>query len=416
MESAIGTLLDRLQGLLSKGFLLAGFIPAFVFLSSNLGFVYLIFPITRESIGYFFKLSIADQIFIWLAVILVSFILGVAFWSLNPWFRQFLEGSYLPRFARNYLEQQQAQELEECIDRLDQATRDVAFYRQTNSVMHILRVDLRDARALGNQNDVTPVSPELKEQFKKVKRRRKLWKSVQLDELEKFYNLLRDELRINRADPSESSSSMKNELDEIHEEFFKLFEYGLKKAESSFYKAETKRRIRFPREITKLGPTRMANLTEVHREYGLNYYGLDIEWFWLRLLKIIKTDTNFAPILEEAKTQLDFTVAATVLFSLVTIIWLLPSLLFAPIIYLILVGAGIPVILIFYNISVQNYRTFVEAVRSAVDLSRLELLKLLHVELPVDSKQEKELWNVLMTWGFDNAQPIIYKHPEEKTL
>jgi hypothetical protein len=40
----------------------------------------------------------------------------------------------------------------------------------------------------------------------------------------------------------------------------------------------------------------MANLTGVHREYGLQRYGMDIEVFWLRILKFVKADAQFYPI------------------------------------------------------------------------------------------------------------------------
>jgi hypothetical protein len=91
----IGSLLDRLQGLFSKGFLLGGFIPAFLFVFLNIGFAYWLLPILRDPINHLIDIELHHSIFFWLTGILIIFILGIAIWSLNPWFRQFMEGRHL---------------------------------------------------------------------------------------------------------------------------------------------------------------------------------------------------------------------------------------------------------------------------------------------------------------------------------
>lgn len=404
MVSTIGTLLDRLQGLVSKGFLLAGFLPAAIFLALNLGLIYLVFRDARPSMNHFFGLSASDQALYWLAGILFSFILGIAFWSLNSWFRQFLEGRYLPASLRR-LEKIQYRELEAYEKKISETLEPVSLFREDAGRIDALIWFLKEMRMAGNEEPQNELSAELKDKFAMLKGSQGDWEPISYQEIKDFFFLLADDLRTKPADRIK-------ELDEIHQEFFKLFSYAQNRQESFYNRALSEKRFRFPENTANLGPTRMANFNEVHREYGLNYYGLDIEWFWLRLLKSVRADASFSPILEEAKTQLDFTVATTMIFGMLTVTWIPLSLVFAASItpYITVAALGVPLVFIFYNISVQNYRTFVEAVRSAVDLHRFELLKLLHVELPADSKQEKEIWDKLMRWGFDNSQPITYRH------
>jgi hypothetical protein len=60
----------------------------------------------------------------------------------------------------------------------------------------------------------------------------------------------------------------------------------------------------------------------------------------------------------------------------------------------------------------QNYRAFAEAVRSAVDLYRFDLLVVLHLPLPPDSAVEKHVWTDLMQRTVGETQAILtYLHP-----
>jgi hypothetical protein len=405
METTIGTLLGKLKGPVSKGFLLTGFIPALFFLSSNIGLTYVVFPSTRTRIDYFFRLSFANQAFHWLAAILIVFVVGIALWSLNSWFRQFLEGRFLPASIRNYLERNQAQELRACETKLKKARDIRAGYRQAAACLEEEKATLLLARNQGNTQAPGKIGDGLNNLYERLKHLQAGWHPIPIENMGYLFKALRTELARIPADVADGKK-----LDEIHTDYPRLVAYGLSKVECAYNKAWTERKIRFPEKIEHLGPTRMANLSEVHREYGISYYGLDIDWFWLRLLKVIKADPEFAPIMEEAKIQLDFTVAGTVLIALITGIWLILAGYFAPVIYFVVLCTGGPLSVIFYNISLQNYRTFIEAVRSAVDLHRFDLLNLLHVKAPIDSTEEKATWEKLMKWGFDNSDPIVYQH------
>lgn len=62
-----------------------------------------------------------------------------------------------------------------------------------------------------------------------------------------------------------------------------------------------------------------------------------------------------------------------------------------------------------YQATMQNYRAFTEAVRSAVDLHRFNLLQALHIALPKDSTIEKRIWEQIMSPA--STSPISYVQP-----
>jgi hypothetical protein len=152
----------------------------------------------------------------------------------------------------------------------------------------------------------------------------------------------------------------------------------------------------------------------VQREYGLRRYGLDIELYWLRRQKLARADERYFPLLEDAKTQLDFSVTIIALLTVLTVAWVPLSLAFAatPRLFLLLAVTGPLSIWLFSHVVNQNYRAFAEAVRSAVDLYRFDLLVALHLPLPPDSAAEKKVWTDLMQRTVGETQAVLaYLHP-----
>jgi hypothetical protein len=407
MEVAIGSLLDRLQGLLSKGFLLGGFVPSFLFLISNASLVYLIFPQQRGYAVLGFSWAVAHPFLAGLIVSLVTFMIGIAIWSLNLWTRQFLEGRYLPYRLQIYLERRQFAIREWLQARKGKYDHDIFDFRKEMD-KKILVNGLCEARKRGVENkNKQPVSRDLLDSYKNLTLKRQHWQYISFVEIQRLFDLLKTELNQNSADPG-------SELDQIHEDSLALLDYGAGYVESLYGKAFDARKQRFPDEIRNLGPTRMANLSGAHREYGARRYNLDIEFFWIRLLKVLREDSEFLPILEEAKTQLDYSVSMTFLIGLTGFVWSLISYFTISGIYsfLCISLAGFLLMDLFYTISLQNYRAFVEVVRSAIDLHRFELLKALHIALPANSNEEKNLWAKIYYWESETS--IEYLHEPEQ--
>jgi hypothetical protein len=407
MLSSFGTVLDRLQGLLSKGFLLAGFFPAILLASLNLALAWFVFPGFRTTLLSFRSLPPAEQIYGSVLTLMILCVLGFALWSLSPWLRHLLEGRYLPRPLREWLESLQSQKLLQLESRIDTLRSETFKYRKQQRTQ-MWRQALKDARETPKPpNPPLRVDPTVPEKYRKLQALRYRFRPIPFSDMEALFELLTRELiRVPAREVPELSRLQVN--------FAKLLDYAIVKANRDFRLAYSEKERLFPKELGHLGPTRMANISERHREYGLERYGLDVEELWIRLLKIVKKDPEFNPLLEEAKTQLDFAVGATAAVGFTTILWSPIAWWYAasPWPYLSVVILGPLATLAFYEITLQNYGTFVEAVRSAIDLHRFDLLRALHIALPANSKREKALWEKVMRW--DQKEAIPYSHEESQ--
>jgi hypothetical protein len=347
----------------------------------------------------------------------VSFLLGLVLWSLNPWFQKVLEGRQVWTWLQARLRQRQLAEWRSLRDKLMQISseahdfRDEDKPRRSDSVLPRWRESLRKARIQG-QDLLTPLqtvlSDDLQTVYKEVEELYLSAEEIPFSKIKELQAALENELKVKSADRLP-------ELNRLQLWFKAVFEYARDRAQSAERRVWSELRSRFPDDMARVGPTRMANLTEVHREYGLRRYGLDAEAMWLRLLRVARDDATMSSIVDEARIQMSFSVAMTVTAAVTTGAWLAPSCLGAASLWpFIAVGVLGPLLTaIFYGTVVQSYQTFAEAVRTAVDLHRFDLLRALHVKLPADSAEERKLWQRLMDSAEDQTGgPLIYEHPK----
>jgi hypothetical protein len=396
MFSNAGTLLDRLQGLFSKGFIVGGIVPVVLLFFINWGLLFYFFPMTYESWASYIVPPKNQEILYWAKVILILFVGGLVFWNLNPWLRQFMEGRFLPQKLRRWLSSELGRRFKDLFKKRDQLAIELFDYRKN---VPGWEDELAVARQAGSGKPGGPVSKKLKEAFGLLTDLHNSFEDVPFPGINDVFKILKKELA--------EKSTKGNELDKIHTGFIKLANEAWMNLENKYDKLSTDLRQRFPDDFGRIGPTSMANFAEVHRDYGLDRFGLDIELFWIRLLKVIRGDADFYPMLEEAKNQLDFSIALTSVLGVTTMVWV-PLSLFADGFWpFVLIGFLGPVATtISYHVAVQSYRGFSEVVRSAIDLNRFKLLELLHVALPSDSEMEKKLWKELA----EGKSVIVYKH------
>lgn len=185
-------------------------------------------------------------------------------------------------------------------------------------------------------------------------------------------------------------------LDRMHVGFEDLAVLARARAENAWSRALTARRMRFPVNLSAVGPTRMANVSELYRDYALTRYGLDPEVFWLHLQHAAAANDRFRPILEEARLKLDVSVAMAAACGLSSIWAVVLGLWGHSVPLLLLTGVGMPIAaLMFYRATVTNLRVYGDAVRATVDLFRFDVLKALHLPIPADARGERRTWESL---------------------
>ena len=165
-------------------------------------------------------------------------------------------------------------------------------------------------------------------------------------------------------------------------------------------------------------PTRLGNVIRCFERYSSVAYGMDAIVLWPRL--VAKIDSAFASTIDETKTSLDFMVNSSFLCAIsgvfVVIIGLLTRIPFSMSSVLhwlwraiLLLGLSV----IFYTFSVGRAKAWGEQVKSAFDLYRFDLLKMLgYQQQPTTFFEEKALWqriSLQLLYADSRENPVPYK-------
>lgn len=402
MFSGLATVLDRLQALFGKGYLLAGVFPFLILsaLCTMLGDH--VFPSWRLARISYSQLSATEQIPYELAFVLLLGLLGFVFWTLNAWFRQVLEGRGLfPAFLQQMMAAAHQSRLDSMDQILDQLRPELVQFRQAFGAW---RVGLKAARQRGAAQLVRDVPDTLKQAYQALRRKRARRALISFAEFDKFFSELENELRSNPADKLKA-------LDLIHQGFARLSQYALSRIETEYYARLGERKARYPDGIS-LGATRMGIIAQIPSDYSLTRYGFDLEAFWLIIQKLVAADDKFSSTLDGAKTQLDFAVGITSCLALYTAFAFAAALYRGTSISLFIFSfvAGILATRLFYEVAVQSYYGYTQAVKTAVDMYRLEALDVLRIFAPTDSDGERQIWDKLTLRALtDDKRKIDYK-------
>jgi hypothetical protein len=392
----IGSVLDRLQGLLGKGYLLAGVVPALIatFISAALGYAEV--TTIRDAISRVSALSGWRAAVLGLGMTFGIAMIGFVFWSLNARFQGLIAGQFpLPDWTRK----PQREEQERLDEDVTRASRDTAAYRQSAPASDDARYQAADtwlamtdkAAAAGAKTMRTaPLSAEVNERYGRLLDVRREFGVIDWKSMDDFVTLVAGNLQAGL--PGEQLGDISFGL------HTKLIPYARRRVETAYYAALSQRDSRFPRDVTTIAPTRFGNQVQIQREYGLTRYAIDSELFGVHLLKVAAADAPFASVIEQAKLKLDVSVAMTAMFSVLTAAWVIVLAVVGanPIIAMALVLLGPAITAAFYESSVAAQRGMTQVTRALVDLCRFDVLKALHIRVPANDQVERQLWSDLV--------------------
>jgi hypothetical protein len=405
----IGSVLDRLQGLLGKGYLLAGVVPALIaaFISAALGYSEV--TAIHDAIARITALSGWRTAVLGLGVTFGIAMIGFVFWSLNPIFQGLIAGQFpLPDWTRTPQREEQ--------ERLDQdvahASKDTAAYRQSAPDAEDSRYRAADtwlamtaaaAEAGAKTKRTATVSAEVEERYGRLLDERREFGVIDWKSMNDFVTLLAADLQAGQPDEPLADLSFG-----LHE---KLIPYAKRRVETAYYAALSQRDSRFPRDVTTIAPTRFGNQVQIQREYGLTRYAIDSELFGVHLLKVAAADAPFASVIEQAKLKLDVSVAMTVMTSVLTVAWVIVLAVVGvnPIIAMALILLGPAITAAFYESSVAAQRGMTQVTRALVDLCRFDVLKAMHIRVPTNNRAERQLWSDLVARAqYTGSSAITY--------
>jgi hypothetical protein len=159
----------------------------------------------------------------------------------------------------------------------------------------------------------------------------------------------------------------------------------------------------------ELAPTQLGNDAAALRGYCETRYGLEFDFFWPRLLLVIQKDQALSDTIVAAKMQLDFWILSLGLILLTAAAWLGVLAMWGDrhsLTTLFIVTALTPLLAYgVLNLVHASFALFSEAVRSAIDTKRLDLIEALQFPRPTNPAAEQAVWTELTRWIKLNGEP-----------
>jgi hypothetical protein len=400
------TLLSNLQTLISSRFLVSSFFPTLAFWFANAVTLFFLNGRFQE-----YVLSNIGQIAGLTAVVTAAALIGVgisayAASALLPTIHSMMEGNWPSWLAGLFVPSQMYG-----YERLEQKVRE--NNRLRGQLQAQWQPRLLDARKAGSEmaaNNYTrrAASASEVERLAALRRRAQVIPGSAIDSAVKS---LASDLRVhdaNRPGPDDDFA-----LDNTQQQLESLIRYAENFAVAQSRLLVTKSRFSFG--DLPLAPTRMGNVARTVQSYAVSRYNLNFELFWSRLQLPAQKDKDFGPLLQAAKTQIDFLVTCSALTLFWTFIWIMsiyvtrgPGLAF------LIVGLLGPfVAYLWYRVAVAQYRSLADLLRSSVDLFRFDLLAALRYPQPDGVAAERDLWDKVdalhLLYQLDD---LPYVHPK----
>lgn len=407
----LSTILTNLQTLISPSFVVANFFPTLVFWLMNAGMVYLFSPRFRDVILQLYaKGGIENSM--WGVIFLIGTAMTAYVLSaLIPRTQALMEGKWWD-WAVHLFAPNQGRRLAEIDDRIQET----AKYRtelesQSKDWQWLLQgaADFGNKHHTGHQNFGLhhPAAKAVSELIAG----RNANKRLNLNALKKAVLLLGNELATNDYAAPLPDGTHPLELTFLHLD--QLLRDTQTRAVHEHIRLVTQRHFSYGTQ--NLAPTRMGNIANTVQSYAINRYNLNLEVFWSRLQHSLGADKDFNSKLETVRTKLEFLIGSSLLTAVWGLVWACVLLKWGydwPEFVAISVGGPLAAYL-WYLIATEHYRTYADVLRSSIDLFRLGLLRDLHLPLPADVVDERELWDQLneLTDYYDITN-FHFEHPK----
>lgn len=405
-----GTVIEKLQDLLPKRFLLASFMPVLLFCLLNGALLYVhdgsfrAFADRHLLAGSGSEDPLRNGVLLFFAVLVASYLFSL----LNTRLRELLEGAHWPGWLARSFTRAQRSALQEIVNRYDRAQWESSEIRAWREPW---TRKLAEARRHGPGKPETSRYDAERPAARQIAALRELRDTGQIISLEALRDAvagLGDELWISQMDPPGRDGAAL--LDAHQQELPEIVAYAEARYSAEVNALFNQRQFNFPAQL--VAPTAMGNIARSIQSYTLSRYALNIDVLWTRFQKVMHDD-GFYGVLQDAKTQVDFLVSCIWLVAVTGVVWLVVPICAGYGAWLFLAtAAGIPVaLLVLHRLALQNYRAFADLMRSAVDVYRFALLQQLHIALPPDALHERELWRTLgHQLGYGEAVPVPYDH------
>lgn len=416
-----GTVVEKIQTLLSRSFLLGNFFPVLCFAVINLAIAWLAIEGFADFVGTKW-LSDATTFSTVSALALVALaIVAFVFAPLIPLIRQILEGRIiLPRSLRDKWIRDFTAQWQELETHLKTASADYAFF---DLAVRDAAVRFEIRTKPGDRTNLDPTALNAaKDAFAALKadlaaREQETVSRERLPAQDKVLDAIkRLESGLGQypmqADPTNPVPGIAKELDAMQGALTRILHNAKTFAYRLLQAAESNSRTNFaPHDIRA---TRIGNSRAAMERYPAVAYDVDYEFLWPRLRLVLSKEKTVADAVETATAHLDFSVLMTALLAITTMIWI-PVLSFAgnSLLMFSLIGLLLPALtLFFYQLVHETQKAFGSVMEMAIDALRLDLLKALRQPLPISLGAEQKTWKDLQIALYSGLDQIRYRHPK----
>jgi hypothetical protein len=416
-----GTVLDKVQALFSRSFLLGNFFPALIFGAINIS----IAAASIRGVSHFLATSVfrdggpslVATVTTPIAVAVLAYILA----PMVPLFRSALDGNFLWPWLFEVLREGHIERVKRLLTRREVVAQRLDEYeRKTEEA----KPHLAEARRSGNANPDAIDEDALNsaQQALATLLDDILKKSTTHDVAglfpEEFVNgALSTVESALRSNPSELPSTDKNyglaqSVDRLQMALMSELQLLRNVASRWIEKAHFELVSSF--DVSDIKPTRVGNSRAALERYPAVAYNVEFDFLWPRVRMVLSDCKELSAALDDATAQLDFAVLMTTLSTVTVVVWIPALAAFGTSIWLfIAVGLlGPPSIGFFYLLVDETQKAFGATVIMVIDATRLKLLTALHQPLPSSSATERETWRLIQTALYTEKGPSTrYRHP-----
>lgn len=397
----LSTILSGLQSLVSPRFVVASFFPALVFWFSNA----LMLFCCNEPFRFLANKTLSQSTLGSSSLLIASALIGVAIFAyalsaVMPALQSLLEGNWPDGIAQLFVPAQarRLNDLEEQIGKYQRVRGGLEKEDGNGDSQKVAwQKEISAARTKGTtlckgKNDYTFNAPSAKAVEELAAQREKSL-LISADEITAAVHALGQDLAKYDADYDPRGVKGNYCLEKTRQRLWDLINYAVQHAQDQHRRLTNRRRFSFG--TTTIAPTRMGNVAQTIQSYAVERYDFNFELFWSRMQRVLQKDAIFSPILQGAKTQLDFLVASCSLTGAWALCWAVILVVTGgPLLIFLTVASGGPLLAwILYLTAVAQYRTFADVLRTSIDLFRFDLLNELHFPLPSGVLEEREMWS-----------------------
>ena len=359
----LGTIIEKLQTLLSKSFLISAFFPVLIAAALNAVLLYTQSSAFQAAVARYGRddTGLLDTATTTMAVLITLAILALLLSMLNTRLREVLEGRvFWPAAMAAPLIRRQTDRH----DRLERQFKDAQKTRSNIARQHDdWQRQLQEARSTTKAPGTRCQYPDTNSTaaaLRELRARRERGEPISKPELDTIVRELRQLLSTQAVDaPPDDDRADAKRLDDDQGTVLLLAEYAVSLFSNEEYRLSGE--LQFGFAGRSIAPTAMGNVAQSIPHYAFTRYGMNIDLFWTRLQKTMQSD-NFYVVLQDAKTQLDFLVALVWLVGATLVVWLplmaLRSHDVRP--FLVTAVAGPVALSGLYQLAVQNYRAFAD--------------------------------------------------------